>query len=210
MVHRRELNGREIVLGNQSDLFLQAMTWWDHETGSVWSQPTGTAILGPLAGERLELLPSQLTTWDAWRSEWPETAALDVSADITVFHLSQTVLVVDLGEEAMTFGLIDLWDYGPANVAIANVPVLVVTDPADRDRWSVFVRDVDDMTLTFEIRLGRLVDVETGTAWDPVRGIGLEGPLAGETLGVLPAFTSFPADVERFYPDAVPWSLPST
>lgn len=47
MVHRRELDGAEIVFGNQGALYKDAMTWWDHDTGSVWSQPTGEAILGP-------------------------------------------------------------------------------------------------------------------------------------------------------------------
>ena len=78
MVHRRELDGAAVVLGNQGHLFGNAMTWWDHETGSIWSQPRGEAILGPLTGARLELWPSTLTTWDAWRTAYPETRALDV------------------------------------------------------------------------------------------------------------------------------------
>ena len=67
MVHRREVDGEPIVLGNHGALFGNAMTWYDHETGSVWSQPTGEAILGPLTGTKLELLPSTLTTWGDWR-----------------------------------------------------------------------------------------------------------------------------------------------
>jgi hypothetical protein len=39
MVHRRELNGTVLVLGNQGALWGNAMTWWDHGTGSIWSQP---------------------------------------------------------------------------------------------------------------------------------------------------------------------------
>jgi hypothetical protein len=61
MVHRRDIDGRGVVFGNQGDLYMNAMTWWDHDTSSVWSQPTGEAILGPLKGERLELVPSTLT-----------------------------------------------------------------------------------------------------------------------------------------------------
>jgi hypothetical protein len=63
MVHRRDIDGRGVVFGNQGDLYMNAMTWWDHDTSSVWSQPTGEAILGPLKGERLELVPSTLTEW---------------------------------------------------------------------------------------------------------------------------------------------------
>ena len=42
------------TFGNQGGLFLQAMVWWDHETESFWSQPTGLGIVGEYAGVRLE------------------------------------------------------------------------------------------------------------------------------------------------------------
>ena len=75
MVHRRELNGTVLVLGNQGALWGNAMTWWDHNTGSIWSQPIGEAILGPLKGARLELFPSTLTTWQSWLEAHPESLA---------------------------------------------------------------------------------------------------------------------------------------
>jgi hypothetical protein len=205
MVHRREVNGKEIFLGNQGHLYGNAMTWWDHETGSVWSQPTGQAILGPLKGERLELLSSNLTTWAAWRAEYPNTAALDAPGDITIFNLSQTVVVVDFGSEVMTFRFIDLWNVGPANEVVAGVPIAVVTDPADRDLWAVFNRQVGDRVLTLSVVDGRLVDRETGTAWDPVRGFAVEGPLMGEGLALMAGFTAFPKDVGTFWPQARSW-----
>jgi hypothetical protein len=54
------------VFGNQGGLFMNAMTWWDHESESVWSQPWGRAIAGPLKGIELELLPSELVPWETW------------------------------------------------------------------------------------------------------------------------------------------------
>jgi hypothetical protein len=57
MVHRRELGGEAIWFGNQGGLWGNAMTWFDHATGSVWSQPLGLAIAGPRRGQRLDLLP---------------------------------------------------------------------------------------------------------------------------------------------------------
>ena len=76
MVHRRDLNGEKPVFGNQGALWGNAMTWWDHGTGSVWSQPLGEAILGPRKGDRLELFPSSMTTWGAWRDAHPDTLVL--------------------------------------------------------------------------------------------------------------------------------------
>lgn len=71
MVHRREVDGEVLVFGNQGALWGNAMTWWDHGTGSVWSQPLGEAIVGPMKGDRLELMASQLSSWSTWKQEHP-------------------------------------------------------------------------------------------------------------------------------------------
>ena len=52
---------------------------------------------------------------------------------------------------------------------------------------------------------GTIVDIESGTVWDPVIGRGLSGPLEGEQLDVLPGFTSFPKDFPTFRPDGRFW-----
>ena len=57
LVHRREVNGETLVFGVQGALWMNAMTWWDHATGSIWSQPLGEAIAGPLRGETVQLVP---------------------------------------------------------------------------------------------------------------------------------------------------------
>ncbi len=65
------------MLGNQGALLGNAMTWWDHDTGSVWSQPLGEAVMGPRTGDRLELMAAQLTSWGTWKEDHPSTVALD-------------------------------------------------------------------------------------------------------------------------------------
>ena len=77
LAHERRLDdGATPVFGNQGALYRGAMTWYDHATGSVWSQPLGRAIAGPQAGRRLTLLPAQLTTWGQWRAAYPHTLLL--------------------------------------------------------------------------------------------------------------------------------------
>jgi hypothetical protein len=63
MVHDRRVNGETFVFGNQGALFQNAMTWWDHQTQSVWSQVWGQAIAGPLKGTTLELIPASIVPW---------------------------------------------------------------------------------------------------------------------------------------------------
>lgn len=48
----------------------------DRATGSFWSQLLASAICGPRTGDVLELLPSTVTTWGAWRDRHPDTMVL--------------------------------------------------------------------------------------------------------------------------------------
>lgn len=205
MVHRREINGQEIVFGNQGALWGNAMTWWDHDTGSIWSQPLGEAIAGPRKGQTIELLPSQLTTWEAWREAYPETLALDAAAGRAGISLLDTVIVVELSEDAVAYPVGELRERGVANDIVGGAPIAVVIDPADDNRWAVFSRTLDDRVVELEIRFDQLIDRETQTVWDPVRGIGLDGPLAGEILDLLPGVPAFTKDVPTFWPTVRFW-----
>lgn len=79
LVHDRRVDGTTAVFGNQGALYKGAMTWFDHETGSIWSQPLGKALVGARFGASLNLMPSQLTTWREWVKAHPETAVLTVA-----------------------------------------------------------------------------------------------------------------------------------
>jgi hypothetical protein len=52
----------------------------DRETRTLWHQLTGRAVLGPLAAEErtLPLLPTVVTSWQAWRERHPGTSVLSL------------------------------------------------------------------------------------------------------------------------------------
>jgi len=75
-VHDRRIDGVVHTFGNEGALFKSAMTWWDWETQSIWSQPWGAAIDGELTGTRLTLLPYELVPWQTWLDSHPETKVL--------------------------------------------------------------------------------------------------------------------------------------
>lgn len=205
MVHRRELEGEAIVFGNQGALWGNAMTWFDHDTGTVWSQPLGQAIVGERKGQTLDLVASQLTSWETWKQDHPHTVALDAPAGPDRFDLSFLSIVVDFTEQAGVYPVAALINWGPANDVVAGVPIAVVVDPARNDRWKVFHRRVGNQLLTLSISGGQLVDKETGTIWDPGTGVARDGPLAGEILDSLPGFTAQESDARTFWPNARYW-----
>lgn len=205
MVHRREIDGEELVFGVHGALWGNAMTWWDHSTGSVWSQPLGEAILGPRKGDTVELLTSEFTTWGAWRAEHPDTLALDAEGGPSSFDLTDFLLVVDFGDEARGYPVRDLRQVGVVNEQVAGVDIAVVSDPSDPDRWKVFSRRVGDVVVELAVDGELLVDRVTGSTFEPLRGFGESGPLQGEILDQLPGFTSFPGDFPTFWPDGTLW-----
>ena len=193
------------MFGVHGALWGNAMTWWDHETGSIWSQPLGEAIVGPLAGARLEPMASTFTTWSAWRSAHPGTQALAVEAGITSFDLDEMLIVVDFGDETAAYPVPILKQLGVINDVVAGVEIAVISSPDDPDHWSVLSRRLDTEVVELIERDGSIVDVRTGTVWDPVRGLSISGELQGEVLNLLPGFTSFPDDYPTFWPDGTVW-----
>ncbi len=202
MVHRREVDGTEIVLGNQGALWGNAMTWWDHDTGSVWSQPLGEAILGPRKGARLELLSSTLTTWKDWTDRHPDTLALAAADSTSGLDLDQMAIVVELGPDSMAFPIPELRRDGVANVTVDEVPIAVVADAMD-DQWAVFSRTLDDRVVELDLLDGVLVERDGPGRFDPDLGVALAGD---QGLDPLPGFTSFPRDYATFFPDGAFWT----
>ena len=78
-VHDRRIGGMTTVFGNQGALYKGAMTWFDHDTGTIWSQPLSKAIAGPRVGVSLDLIPAQLTTWRRWQRAFPHSRVLSVN-----------------------------------------------------------------------------------------------------------------------------------
>ncbi|NLI79489.1 MAG: DUF3179 domain-containing protein [Candidatus Riflebacteria bacterium] len=67
----------------------------DRETNSRWQQFTGTALLGPLAGARLERIPVERTSWADWRRQHPRGLVLAPTGrapDLTTPHQTCPVM----------------------------------------------------------------------------------------------------------------------
>lgn len=179
------------------------MTWWDHETDSVWTQPWGRALTGPLKGTTLKLLPFSLTTWDTWRQEHPDTLALVVENQAH-FNGQRVqdgfVIGLAIGDVARAYP----YEVAAEEVVIedwlGDIPVLVHVNPQTRS-IHVYLRQLGDGTLlTFTGNAEQLVDDQTGSIWTPERGLAIEGELSGQAMRELPYITSFDWAWHDFYP----------
>lgn len=202
---------------------MNAMTWWDHQTGSVWSQPIGEALSGELKGTRLELLPSQVTTWSNWVTEHPQTFVMTNDLERIDPHLpglnvsprrlyplqsigprrlrfnANFVVGVQIGNQALAFYYEDIEQEGIIQTDIGEFPVLAWAADAD---YRVYLRKASGETLTFIVQGDGVFDEQTNSSWDLSIGLALEGPLQGHLLQRLPSLTSYDWAWLDFYPDS--------
>jgi hypothetical protein len=76
VVFDRRVDGRVLTFGTSGKLADDALVMYDRETGSEWKQPLGKAIDGPLDGQELFVLPASVTSWQRFRSEYPDGIVL--------------------------------------------------------------------------------------------------------------------------------------
>jgi hypothetical protein len=68
---RPVIDGELLDFGTSGRLFNSNLVMYDRQTGTYWAQATLEAIVCPLAGRRLELLPAQMVSWGDWRARHP-------------------------------------------------------------------------------------------------------------------------------------------
>ncbi len=205
-MHDRQLEGQTLVFGNQGALYKTAMTWFDHTTGSIWSQPIGEALVGELRGATLTQLPSTLDTWAGFSARHPDALVLANGLNgprlVLATPRENWVIGLALGEAAAAVAFTHAQAAGVVHLTVGDEPVLVWVD---RDTGSVraYLRRVADRLLTFQpADDGTLRDRETGSLWGAANGLAVSGPLAGEALSPVPWTSSFDWAWRDFYPDS--------
>ncbi|NDJ75999.1 MAG: DUF3179 domain-containing protein [Chloroflexi bacterium] len=200
-MHDRRIDGDTYVFGNHGALWMNAMTWWDHQTESIWSQPWGRAIAGPLKGTQLRIIPFSLVPWGTWKAEHPDTLALFPPQSYSGQRVGDGFVAgVAIGDAARAYPYSVIAEAVVINDVLNGIPLLIHTNPETRS-IHIFVRQLSDGTeLTFSGDAEQLVDTETGSTWDPVRGLATGGELQGQGLREIPYISSFPDAWLDFYP----------
>lgn len=76
VVFDRRVDGQVHSFGVSGLLRLSDLVMWDRETESLWQQASGEAIVGELAGKRLEFVPSSLINWGQFKEAFPKGKVL--------------------------------------------------------------------------------------------------------------------------------------
>jgi hypothetical protein len=200
---------------------------YDARTRSRWGLLTGEAFEGPLKGRRLGRLPSLFTTWGRWKALYPATTVYVAPEEAARgFQLDATrmrrIVLAGSGPPRRGDWVVGL--EGPRSSAAVLLRGIakerVLNDVLDGEPFVAFL--TEDLTtavawsrrsgksmLTFRADQDRLVDVDTGAAWDGVSGRALPGPKAGPSLSPLPVTTGFWHAWKAHHPETRVLGLPA-
>jgi len=201
----------------------------DEETGTWWQQVSGEAILGPLKGMRLTLIPADQVTYAMWKSEAPQgrvlapdprveaanryaTADWEERMQKTVAppsaasdpRLPPRALVVGVEHRgaARAYPVEGLAPSGVVLDELGGGAIAIVRAPDGRST-RVFNRTVDGRVVEFVAKAGaspfRLVDTATGSEWD-FSGAAVAGPFKGKQLVRLPFLEEYWFDWKTYHP----------
>jgi hypothetical protein len=212
--------GAPLIMGNTSALYESDMVMFDHQTGSYWNQVSAEAIVGPLTGQRLSILPAQMTTWGGWKESYPDTLALSENTGFErdyrrdpftgygealnaggrfFFPVSEAGRDPRLDPGEIVLGLEiggDLRVYPLTLLGDAVVKDtlgdtdVVVFSQADGPGGAAYFPEIESRELTFVLEDGRIQDLETGSEWD-LAGRAIDGELAGAQLEPLSVRSTF-------------------
>ena len=73
----REVRGVPTSFGTSGRLFSSALVMYDRATETLWTHFDGKAVVGLLAGEQLEAVPSPLMSWGDFADAYPTGKVLD-------------------------------------------------------------------------------------------------------------------------------------
>ncbi len=203
MVHDRRIGDSAVVFGNQGALYKGAMTWYDHDTGSVWSQPLGAAIAGPRAGRALDLIPAQLTTWGHWNAAHPGAKLLSVAQPVQPFTGQlpgdRHVVGLVIGDDAAAWPYNDVAQAEVLSDVVGGIPVAIWSDSHTGAIRAADLRRADGTVAPpEEVLADGVLAAETSVA------IG-----TGGGLRELPATIVFRSAWTKFYPQSTLRNSPS-
>lgn len=78
---KRRHGSRVLDFGTTGRLRYSDLVMWDRQTETWWQQLTGEAIIGALAGERLETVPASIVSYKTFKDTHPQGLVLDRPAD---------------------------------------------------------------------------------------------------------------------------------
>ena len=223
-MYAREVNGRTLTFGVSGKLVRNSLIMFDRETGSLWSHLTGEAIVGPLNGQRLTIVPSVQTTWGLWLKGHPKALSLagsegQLSDPYDLYFQTDSagiegrkhqddrlptkerVIGIRLGGEVKAYSFSALARDRVVDDVVGGIPLVIVFDGSS-ESGAAYQRKVNGLVLDFQpgSRPMSMTDSQSESEWDGLTGTASSGSSAGMVLESVPFTYSFWFGWADFYP----------
>lgn len=209
------INGQRVEFGTSGKLYNSNLVMYDRLTDSYWPQITGQAMVGPLTGTKLEIIPSTVIFWDDLKKQHSDAKVLsrdtgflrnytvdpygDYYTSRTVFfpvdntddrlHPKAEVAGLELDNQFKAYSFDKIKQEIIFNDSFAETNLLVLADPKDKG-VKIFNRQVNGQILEFEYKNNQLKDKQTNSTWD-FQGKATEGSLKDKQLEEIGYFHNF-------------------
>lgn len=233
IVFERNVNREPVEFGVSGKLYNSDMLMYDRKTDSLWSQITGTAVVGELVGERLTLYPSEIMTWHEWQATYPDSVVLTtetghnrnytvdpydgyytdssiwfpVAARDTRLPVKEPVTGIEVeGPAFAAYPDEAVMTHGPINDVVGETAVMVLADPTAGNTIRVFDRRIGNVVLTFRLSEDglSLLDDMTQSQWT-FSGHAISGDLATMQLAEIVPVRGFWFAWFAFHQDTKLW-----
>ena len=210
-MYARKVKDKELTFTVSGMLWRRSLIMEDEETESHWSHLMGKAMAGDLKGAELEVIPSEMTDWKAWKSEYPGTDVLDMRRTTNRFvtevqqRPKEYTLGIRFGGAVADFPYDVLKELEMVEATVGEEPVILTYDNTSATA-RIFSRMLQEKELSFELQEGVLRDQETASEWSRASGICLKGEFKGKRLDLLPGIPSFVRAWKTFYPKSRTYS----
>ncbi len=201
----------------------------DHPTDTLWSQLLGQGIKGAYRGTLLEVLPSTITTWGVWKEAYPETLVLspktlgyvdEIYDPYTGYYSSgaagfgsaadpdqrlpgkSLIEGISLGDYQIAFPLEILQEQEIIQHQFESYPLVALYSEL-QGTSHFYLRQINGAVLDFYLNEAGdlLTDNQTGSTWDILTGIAIDGPYQDQQLQRLPSQLIYWFAWTSFYPE---------
>ncbi len=167
----------------------------DRQTHSLW-RLKGNVIKGPLTGQRLQLIPTNIYPWKSWNQLHPDTTVYAGGSSVFAFLSPDYSLG---GNPQDHRGFVLGTRVGSATRAYP-LPLLDRTPVLNDELGGVWDRKIGDHALKFQPG-GTPFSArdDSGNTWDLLQGNATAGPLAGQRLNGRWVSLAYPHRWEEFF-----------
>jgi hypothetical protein len=219
-------NGQILEFGTSGKLYNSNLVMYDRTTKSLWSQAMSQAIVGKLAGVKLERIPFDVAYWKEWTQLYPDSKILSrdtgsnrpygadpygdyyTNGDVLFpvsnrddrLGLKEIVVGFENNDQYKAYKLQEIENMKVINDQANGKPIALLSLHPFIVRAYDSVVDGQILEFSYSAKDQNFVDTQTGSFWN-FEGKAISGQMKGKQLTRLPFDEGFWFEWVAFHPN---------